>query len=155
MSAPRVLIVDGHAVVRQGLRRLLDQHAIEVIGEAWTEVEACQLARELCPEVVVLGFSRPFSSCLSVAAAVLRAQPQTNVILLAFEDYLVGRAFQTGIRGYVLKSRLVEHLPQAILAVARGAIYLSQGIPLANVMPTQKVPSGTRSEAELREWAHE
>lgn len=127
--SPRVLVVDDHPIIRQALRKLLEQNGLDVVGEAWDGAEALRLTRELCADVVVLGFTRPLASCLSVAGEILRTEPRTGVILVAFEDYLVARAFQAGIRGYVLKTRVVEDLPRAIRAVARGSIYRSPGIP--------------------------
>jgi len=130
---PRVLVVDDHPIVRQALRTLLEQNGLEAVGEAWDGAEAPRLARDLCAEVVVLGFTRPLANCLSVAGEILRTAPRTGVILIAFEDYLVGRAFQAGIRGYVLKTQVVEDLPLAVRAVARGKIYVSPGISPAIV----------------------
>jgi len=105
---------------------------VDVIGEARDAAEALRLAGELCPDVVVLDVARPVAHCLSAAREIVRSVPLKGMILLAFEDYLVAEAFQAGIRGYVLKARVVEDLPPAIHEVARGSIYLSPGIPWAN-----------------------
>jgi DNA-binding NarL/FixJ family response regulator len=128
---PRILLVDDYSIVRQALRRLLEQNGFNVVGDAWDGAEAHLLARELCADVVVLGFTRPLSRCLAVTREILRTVPRTGVILVAFEDYLLVPAFQAGIRGYVLKSQVVEELPRAILAVARGQNYVSAGISRA------------------------
>jgi len=127
--SPRILVVDDHPVVRQALTRLLERDGRDVVGEAWNGAEAPRLARELCADVVVLGFTRPLARCLSVAEEILRTVPRTQVILVAFEEYLVAGAFRAGVRGYVLKTRVVEDLPLAVRAVARGSIYLSPGTP--------------------------
>jgi DNA-binding NarL/FixJ family response regulator len=138
---PRVLVVDDHPIVRQALGRLLEQNGLDVVGEAHL------LARELRADVVVLGFTRPLASCLSVTGEILRTVPRAGVILIAFEDYLVSRAFQAGIKGYVLKTRVVEELPPAIRAVARGKTYVSPGISPAiveaGVTATHHVPPVT------------
>jgi DNA-binding NarL/FixJ family response regulator len=144
--SPRVLVVDDHPIVRQALSSLLERDGLDVVGEAWDGAEAHRLARELCADVVVLGFTRPLVSCLSVAGEILRTVPRTGVILVAFEDYLVVRAFRAGIRGYVLRTRVVEDLPLAIRAVAHGSTYVSPGIPSAIVeaclTATHDLPSG-------------
>ena len=126
--SPRVLVVEDHPVIRQVLRRLLESKGLEVVGETRKGAEPHDLAGTLCPDVVVLGVTRPFADCLSVAREILRAAPETEVILVAFEDYFVAPAFEAGIRGYVLKTRIVEELPQAIQKVAGGSIYISPEI---------------------------
>lgn len=126
--APRVLVVDDHPLIRQGLQRLLAQNGLDAVGEAWDGAEAKHLAHTLRPDVVVLGFTRPLAHCLLVAREILRAAPRTGVILIAFEDYLMALAFEAGIKGYVLKTQVVEELPQAIRTVARGRHYVSEHI---------------------------
>jgi DNA-binding NarL/FixJ family response regulator len=130
---PRILLVDDHPIVRQALRRLLEQDGLEVVGEACDGAEAHRLAWEVCADVVVFDVTRPVSRCLDAAREIVRTVPLKGVILVAFEEYLVARAFQAGVRGYVLKTRVVEDLPLAIRAVARGSIYLSPGVPSAIV----------------------
>lgn len=125
---PRVLVVDDHPMIRQGLRRLLGRNGLDVVGEAKNGAEAQRLAHELRADIVVLGFTRPLSNCLSVAGAILQAAPGVGVILIAFEDYFMARAFEAGIKGYVLKTKVVEELPHAVRAVAGGNHYVSPDI---------------------------
>ena len=131
--APRILLVDNHTIVRQALRRLLEQNGLDVVGEARDAAEALRRAGELCPDVVVLDVARPVARCLSAAREIIRSVPLKGMILVAFEDYLVAEAFRAGIRGYVLKDRVAEDLPMAIQEVAGGGIYLSPGMPSAVV----------------------
>jgi DNA-binding NarL/FixJ family response regulator len=130
---PRIFLIDDHPIVRQALRRLLEQEGLDVVGEACVGAEASRLVWELRADVVVLDVARPVSRCLDAAREIVRTVPLKGVILVAFEEYLVPRAFQAGVRGYVLKTRVVEDLPPAIRAVAQGSIYLSPGIPSAIV----------------------
>ena len=131
--SPRILLVDEHPTVRQALRGLLESEGLDVVGEARDGAEVPGLARELCADVVVLDVTRPVSRCLDAAREIVRTVPLKGVILVAFEDYLVAQALQAGVRGYVLKSRVVEELPLAIRAVARGEIYVSPDISLASL----------------------
>jgi len=130
---PRIFLVDEHPIVRQALRRLLEQNELDVVGEARDATEALRRAGELCPDVVVLDVARPVARCLSAAREIVRSVPLKGMILVAFEDYLVAEAFQAGARGYVLKARVAEELPMAIQEVASGEIFLSPGIPSAVV----------------------
>jgi DNA-binding NarL/FixJ family response regulator len=127
----RVLLVDDQPIIRQGLRRLMEQDGLRVVGETEDSAEVHLLAAELRADVVVLGLTRPLEDFLTVAAEIRRTAPRVGVILVAFEDYLVVRAFQAGIRGYVLRTRVVEELPRAIRAVAGGKIYVSPGVDQA------------------------
>ena len=127
----RVLLVDDEPVIRQGLRRLMEQDGLHVVGEAKDGTEARLLAAKLGADVVVLGLTRPLEDFLCVAGAIRRTAPRTGVILVAFEDYLVARAFQAGIKGYVLKTQVAEELLLAIRTVAGGKIYVSPGVALA------------------------
>jgi DNA-binding NarL/FixJ family response regulator len=143
----RVLLVDDQPMIRQGIRRLVEQDGLHVVGETQDGAEAHLLAAELGADVVVLGLMRPLEDFLFVAGEIHRAAPRAGMILVAFEDYLVVRAFQAGIRGYVLRTRVVEELPLAIHAVAAGKIYVSPSIsPTVAEVPLATIdhrPSGT------------
>lgn len=124
----RVLLVDDQALIRQQLRQLMERDGLHVVGEAHDSAEVHRLAAELGADVVVLGLSRPLDDFLSVAGEIRRTAPRAGVILMTFEDYLVVRAFEAGIRGYVLKTRAAEELHPAIRAVADGKTYVSPGV---------------------------
>lgn len=124
----RVLLVDDEPTIRKGLRRLMEQDGLHVVGETKDGTEAHLLAAELGADVVVLGLTRPLENLLSVAGEIRRTAPRTGVVLVAFEDYLVVRALEAGIKGYVLRTRVVEELPLAIRAVAGGKSYVSPGV---------------------------
>ncbi len=126
--ASRILLVENHPVVRQTLRRLLEQEGFEVVGEAPDADEAFRRAADLCPDVVVIDLARPVARCLSVAREMVRTMPLRGVIFMAFEEYLVAHVFQAGVRGYVLKARIAEDLPTAIQEVASGHTFVSPGI---------------------------
>jgi len=133
--APRILVVDGHPVQGQTVRSLLKWVGLHVVGLAADGAAALRLAHELCADVVVLSLTRPLVPCFDTARALARAVPPRGVILVAFEDYLVEPAFQAGIRGYVLSTRVAEELPTAIRTVGSGGRYRSPTIPAAFVVP--------------------
>ena len=134
--SPRILVVDGHPAKGQAVRSLLTGEGFQVVDLAVDGAAARRLAHELCADVVVLRLTRPLVRCFDTARALARALPPRGVILVAFEDYLVEPAFQAGIRGYVLSTRVVEELPTAIRTVGGGGLYRSPDIPAALLVPS-------------------
>jgi len=124
----RLLIVDDHAVVRSGLKALLDgKHDIEVVGDAADGNEGIRLALELKPDVVLMDLSMPHGKDGLTATSELTKQlPDTAVLVLTMydDDEYLFRAIQAGASGYILKSAPHEELVQAIHSVARGDAYL-------------------------------
>lgn len=124
----KLLLCDDHAVVRSGLRMLLDgRHGIEVVGEASEGAEAIRMALELRPDVVLMDVSMPHGMDGLTATAELKQRlPETNILILTMHDddeYLF-RAIQVGASGYILKNAPHEELVSAIRSVAAGDAYL-------------------------------
>jgi NarL family two-component system response regulator LiaR len=137
----RVLIVDDHAVVRQGLRLLLDaQPTIEVVGEAADGEMAIQMARMLTPDVILLDLLMPGMSGVDAIRKLAEFNLPCKVLVLSssLEDQLVKQALQAGARGYVLKASRSSDLIQAIERVAQG---LSTLDPAAAQVLMQQVQS--------------
>jgi DNA-binding NarL/FixJ family response regulator len=125
MSTPpiTVLLVDDHALVRRGFRRLLeDDPSITVVGEASSGTEAIRLAAELQPQVIVMDCAMPGASGLVATREILAARPQTAILMLSMhsEDTLVRQAIDSGARGYVLKNALDLDLAAVVTRVAAG-----------------------------------
>lgn len=119
----RLLIVDDHTIVREGLRLLLeDAPEIEVVGEAANGLQAVEQAAALQPEVILLDLMMPGLSGLEAARKILAHQPQCRVIVLTSfaEGADVRAAMQMGVAGYLLKDVLKEDLLSAIARAARG-----------------------------------
>jgi DNA-binding NarL/FixJ family response regulator len=133
--ATRILLADDHAVVRQGLKALLEREGFEVFAEADDGRAAVRHARERCPEVAVLDFSMPLLNGLDAAVEILRICPRVRVILLTMhtDDHYVLAALQAGVKGYVVKTQASGDLVRAINEVRRGLMYLSPGISEAVV----------------------
>jgi two-component system response regulator NreC len=123
----RVLIADDHAVLRAGLRMLLDaQNDMAVAGEAGDGSEASRKARELQPDVVLMDLSMPGPRSGDAIRQVLRACPSTRVLILTMHDdpaYLAS-ALSAGASGYVVKKVADSELVQAIRAVHAGRTFV-------------------------------
>ena len=123
----RVLVVDDHALVRSGLRLLLDAEAdITVENEAGSAVEAVRMARMDKPDVVLLDITMPGRSGLEIAAEIKQAAPKAAILILSMHDdsAYVREAFEQGASGYLLKEAADEELLTAVRAVAAGDQYL-------------------------------
>jgi DNA-binding NarL/FixJ family response regulator len=118
-----VLLVDDHALVRRGFKRILeDDDEIEVVGEASDGEEAVRVAGKMRPAVIVMDCALPGINGLDATRRILHAQPETAILMLSMhsEDTLVRQALDAGARGYVLKSAMDLDLVNAVKRVARG-----------------------------------
>jgi DNA-binding NarL/FixJ family response regulator len=126
-----VFLADDHAVVRDGLRALLDAEGdIAVVGTAANGRDAVRRVAELHPDVVVLDIVMPDLGGIEAARQIREASPSTQMVILsmhASEEYVV-RALQAGARGYLLKESAGEEVIDAVRAVYAGRRYLSEGI---------------------------
>jgi two-component system, NarL family, response regulator NreC len=126
MGRIRVLLVDDHTLVRQGLRRLLETDAeIEVVGETGDGVSAPAMAEELQPDVVVMDLALPEVDGVEATRTITTRQKATKVLILTMnsDDVAIRRSLKAGARGYLLK-----HSPDVIRAVkqiARGHSFFS------------------------------
>ncbi|MGC2672344.1 MAG: response regulator transcription factor [Candidatus Acidiferrum sp.] len=118
-----VLLVDDHALVRRGFRRILeDDPEIEVVGEASDGEEAVRLADKKRPAVIVMDCALPGMNGLEATRKILVTQPNAAILMLSMhsEDTLVRQALDAGARGYILKNAMDLDLANAIKRVARG-----------------------------------
>jgi DNA-binding NarL/FixJ family response regulator len=126
-DAVTVLLVDDHAVVREGYRRLLETSAsIRVVGEA-AEAQGAYLAwQEHRPQVTVMDISLPGASGIEALRRIRARDPEARVLMFSmYEDSVfAARALQAGARGYVTKAAAPQVLVEAVLAVAAGKPYI-------------------------------
>ena len=123
----RILIVDDHAVVRSGLRLLLEREDdLEAIGEAGDGKQAVQMARVLKPDIVLLDVVMPGSSGIDAAAEIRIESPDSRILMLSMQDdpTYVRQAFASGAAGYVLKDAADAELVEAVRKVAGGDQYV-------------------------------
>ena len=133
--AIRILLADDHVLVRQGVRVLLEQAGMVVIGEAADGLKALQLAHTHAPAVALLDIAMPHLNGLETARRLRETVPQTKTILLTMhtdEPYGLA-ALQAGAVGYVVKTQATADLVQAIHTVVQGAVYLSPWVTTAVV----------------------
>lgn len=131
MKKTSVLLVDDHSVVRMGLAAIINiEKDLKVCGEAESGAEAVKLAREMRPDVVVMDFMMPGMDGAEATAAVLRASPESKVLVLTTYGTSVdiARALKCGATGAVTKNLSNEELADAIRATARGERMLSAEI---------------------------
>lgn len=123
----RALLADDHAVVRYGMRALLELSGVQVVGEAADGREAIRLAEEYQPDVAILDVAMPGLNGIDAASALRERCPDTRVVILSMHSDAehVHRAFAAGASGYVLKGSASEQIVAATRAVMRGRRYLS------------------------------
>ena len=127
----RVELADDHTLVRQGLRRILEDHPeFLVVAEAASGLEAVELARQHEPDVAVVDIGMTELNGIEATAQILRHSPRTAVLILSMhsnERYVI-RAIKAGARGYLLKDAVEEELIQAIQLVQRGKSFFSPAV---------------------------
>jgi DNA-binding NarL/FixJ family response regulator len=130
----RVLLADDHAVVRYGLRALLEMSGAEVVGEADDGRALLRLARDLAPDVAIVDITMPGLNGID-ATEMLREQcPRTRVVILSMHSSSehVHRAFAAGASAYLMKGSASEEVLAAVQAVQAGRQYLSRELPPMN-----------------------
>ena len=125
-----MVLVDDHPVFRAGLRELLEERGVDVVGEASDGTEAVEVARDVAPDVVVMDLAMPGMSGIEATLEVRGAAPSAKVIMLTVsaDERDVGEAILAGACGYVLKDAAVDEIVAAIQAAAAGEALLSPRI---------------------------
>ena len=131
VSKLRVLLADDHAVVREGLKALINGHLdMEVVGEAGDGSAACAKATELRPDIVVMDVSMPLINGVEATREVRRLRPEIKVLALTVheERSYLRELMEAGAAGFVLKRSAPEDLVHALRVVARGDVYLDPSV---------------------------
>jgi DNA-binding NarL/FixJ family response regulator len=147
-----VLLVDDHALVRKGFRRMLeDDPGISVVGEASNGEDAVRLALELKPKVVVMDCALPGISGIDATRRIRAKIPDAAVLMLSMhsEDTLVRQALEAGARGYILKNALELDLASAIKRVAHGDLVLDPQLAKPAALKGERDTALTARELEV------
>jgi two-component system, NarL family, invasion response regulator UvrY len=126
-----VLLIDDHAVVREGYRRLLERDdSLLVVGEAATAAEAIRRDGELKPDVIVLDIALPGISGIEVLRRIIARRPEARVLMFSmYQDGIYAtRAINAGARGYLSKASAPDLLVEAVRSVAEGRRYVSPDV---------------------------
>ena len=135
-----IVLVDDHAVVRAGVRRLLEQEALfEVIGEAESGEKAYQIFGELKPDVMVMDLSMPGMGGLEAIRRILMRHERARILVLTMHEDLsfANQALKLGAKGYLIKNTLGDDLVKSIQTVSRGEVFLS--VEIAKKMAMQSI----------------
>ena len=147
-----VLLVDDHALVRKGFRRMLeDDAAISVVGESSDGEDAVRLAVELKPKVIVMDCALPGLSGIDATRRIRAKMPDAIVLMLSMhsEDTLVRQALEAGARGYILKSALELDLVNAIKRVAEGHLVVDPQLIKPSALKGERDSALTPRELEI------
>ncbi len=142
----RVLIVDDHALVRQGTAQLLDQEAdLKVVGEAGSGEEGLRLFSDLRPDVTLVDVNLPEMSGLELARRAIAREPKARLLVVsAYDDYAyVAEALDVGVSGYVLKTASAKELVDAVRAVADEVFVLDSAVASRLARRQRDVRAGT------------
>ncbi|HSQ69798.1 MAG TPA: response regulator transcription factor [Steroidobacteraceae bacterium] len=148
----RVLLADDHALVRAGIRALLESMPlVEVVGETGDGQDALERVRRDPPDILLLDVSLPGLNGMEVAERIVRMQLPSRVLMLSMHSgpEFVARALAAGAAGYLIKDAAFDELAAAITAVARGGRYLSRDIDQDVVRSFEKQAAQGRSELEV------
>ncbi|QTA90522.1 response regulator [Desulfonema magnum] len=131
MRKIRVLVADDHAIVRNGLQKLLDEQPdMEVVGEAIDGMQTVKKVKSLRPDVALVDIAMPKLSGLEATNLIKEAVPEVQIVILSMheKDAYVDRALSYGALGYVLKASPTSDVLEAIRAVHRGRYFLSSKV---------------------------
>ena len=154
VGKPRLLLVDDHAMLREGLRRSLEDHDIDVVGEAGDGAEAVRMARALAPDIVLMDVTMPVLGGVEATRRLKREVPGTRVVMLTMHDDadVLAEALAAGAVGYLVKDCSIDEVVATVRQAAAGDTALSP--ELASTMlavglgggPADRVISGREEE---------
>lgn len=153
MSLPRLVLVEDHHLMRQGLAALLSGRGeVQIVGEAANGLEALALVEKLRPQLVLMDLSMPTLNGLDATRQIKQRYPGIAVLVLSMynDPMFVARALHAGASGYILKESMLEELTLAIHAVIEGGVFLSPLVAAPIVQEyLRSAPAGLDPYAQL------
>jgi len=154
MNTIRIIVVDDHQVVREGLRHMLQlEEDIEVVGEASNAKEALAQVESLSPDIILMDIKMPGTDGIELTRQLKEKQPSCNIIMLTLYDEYLTEAIEAGAAGYLLKDVKREELIKAIRAVHQGRsslnLSLSRGQLAELAAPAEDQQQASLPEREL------
>ncbi len=150
-----IALIDDHAVVRAGVRRLLEQESLfEVIGEAESGEKAYQIFGELKPDVMVMDLSMPGMGGLEAIRRILMRHEKARILVLSMHEDLsfANQALKLGAKGYLTKNTLADDLVKSIQTVSKGDVFLSDEIAKKMAMQSISGNQDPINELSAREF---
>jgi len=138
----RLLLADDHRMLRDSLRRSMEEHGFDVVGEAGDGAEAVRLAQELRPEVVLMDVSMPTLDGVEATRQITRLVPAAQVVMLTMhaDGDVMARAIQAGAIGYLVKDCAITDVVSAVELAASGESVLSADLAQSMLADVKKTP---------------
>lgn len=126
----RVLLADDHAIVRDGVKHILLNYGMSVVGEADNGKDAIALAKKTKPQIALLDYAMPLLNGIDASREIRAVSPETKTCLLTMhrDEDVIFEAMRAGFHAYVLKTQASSELLQAIDTMRKGEMYLSPGV---------------------------
>jgi DNA-binding NarL/FixJ family response regulator len=127
----RILLADDHTIVRQGVRKILEEHPDwEVVGEAANGRDAVRLALDLAPDIALMDIGMPLLNGIEATRQIARRAAGVSVVILSMhsDEAYIAQVLQAGARGYLLKDSADEDLIRALTAVGQGKSFFSPAV---------------------------
>jgi DNA-binding NarL/FixJ family response regulator len=127
----RILVADDHTMFREGLREMLERQSdFDVVGEAADGLETVRMARELCPDIVLMDIHMPLLDGIAASRRISDGCPKSRVVVLTMDhqDDSVFEAIRAGAQGYVLKEARTRDLVETVRAVHRGEMGIGRSL---------------------------
>ena len=139
----RILLVDDHQILREGIRRGLETAGEEVVGEAENGEEAVAMARELLPDVIVMDISMPVLDGVAATQRIVSENPKIKVVVLTMHDdgHKTRAALNAGAVGYLTKGTSLAEVLETVRAVVGGETVLSMDLAVSMLRAAQESPS--------------
>ena len=138
----RLLLADDHRMLRDSLRRSMEEHGFDVVGEAADGSEAVRLAQELRPDVVLMDVSMPTLDGVEATRQITRLVPESQVVMLTMhaDGDVMARAIQAGAIGYLVKDCAITDVVSAVTLAASGESVLSPHLAMSMLADVKKTP---------------